>query len=108
MDQEPGRAAIEFDHHSSEFAADAPRRLREFREQCPVAHTEAWGGFKVVTRYEDVVAIAKDTPTSTASGARESPLSERIASFSCAELPSGLSLVIGIPYFFEKVEIISP
>jgi hypothetical protein len=53
-------------------------------------------------------AIANETPTSTASGARESPLSERIASFSWAELPSGLSFVILMPYFFWKVEISSP
>ena len=53
-------------------------------------------------------AIAKETPTSTASGARESPLSERIAWFSWAELPSGLSSVILMPYFFVNVSIISP
>ncbi len=53
-------------------------------------------------------STAKDGPTSTTSGARGSPLSETIAWFSWAELPSGLSLVIGMPYFFEKVEMISP
>ncbi len=53
-------------------------------------------------------AIAKETPTSTASGARESPLSETIAWFSCAELPSGLSFVILMPYFLVKVDISSP
>ena len=47
-------------------------------------------------------AIANETPTSTTSGARESPLSEAIAWFSWAELPSGLSFVIPIPYFFGK------
>ena len=33
-------------------------------------------------------------------------MSDRTASFSWAELPSGLALVIGIPYFFENVEMI--
>ncbi len=41
-------------------------------------------------------------------GARGSPLSETIAWFSCAELPSGLSFVIVMPYFFENVDMISP
>ena len=52
--------------------------------------------------------IANETPTSTASGARESPFSERIAWFSSAELPFGLSFVILMPYFFWKVDISSP
>jgi hypothetical protein len=52
--------------------------------------------------------MANDGPTSTTSGARGSPLSETIAWFSCAELPSGLSFVIPMPYFFEKVDMISP
>ncbi len=55
-----------------------------------------------------VPEIANAGPSSTTSGARESPLSERMAWFSCAELPSGLSFVIGIPYFFENVDMISP
>ena len=46
--------------------------------------------------------------TSTTSGARGSPLSETIAWFSSDELPFGLSLVIGMPYFFVNVEMISP
>ena len=46
--------------------------------------------------------------TSTTSGARGSPFSETIAWFSCAELPSGLSLVIPMPYFLLNVEMISP
>jgi cytochrome P450 len=54
---------VEFDHHSPELALDPWARYKELREQCPVAHTDAWGGFKVVTRYKDVAAIAKDTAT---------------------------------------------
>ena len=49
------------------------------------------------------IPIANEIPTSTTSGARLSPLSERIASFSCAELPSGLSFVIPIPYLRGKL-----
>jgi len=32
----------------------------ELRGECPVAHTERWGGSWLPTRYEDVVAIAHD------------------------------------------------
>jgi cytochrome P450 len=35
----------------------------ELRERCPVAHTSAYGGFWTLTRYEDIVAAAKDTAT---------------------------------------------
>ncbi len=55
-----------------------------------------------------VPEIANAGLSSTASGARESPLSERTASFSCAELPSGLSFVMPMPYFFVNVDNISP
>jgi cytochrome P450 len=54
---------IEFDHHSPELALDPWAVYKELREKCPVARTDAWGGFKVVTRYRDVVAVAKDTAT---------------------------------------------
>ena len=54
---------VEFDHHAPELALDPWSRYKEMREQCPVAHTEAWGGYKVVTRYREVAAIAKDTKT---------------------------------------------
>ncbi len=51
---------------------------------------------------------ANDGPTSTTSGARESPLSERIAWFYSLELPSGLSFVILIPYLLWNADMISP
>jgi cytochrome P450 len=54
---------IQFDHHAPELALDPWARYKQLREQCPVACTEAWGGYKVVTRYKDVAAIAKDTTT---------------------------------------------
>jgi cytochrome P450 len=35
----------------------------KLRASCPVAHTSAYGGFWTLTRYEDVVAAARDTET---------------------------------------------
>ena len=34
---------------------------QELRDECPVAHTDRWGGSWMPTRYEDVQALAKDT-----------------------------------------------
>lgn len=31
------------------------------RAQCPVAHTDRWGGFWTVTRYADIIAVASDS-----------------------------------------------
>src|SRR4051794_36346828 len=43
-----------FDHYSDAFAADPYPILKELREQCPVAHSDAHGGFWVATRYADI------------------------------------------------------
>ena len=43
---------------------DSPHDLfRELREKCPVAHSEAWGGFWALTKYDDVAAAASDSAT---------------------------------------------
>ena len=51
---------------------------------------------------------ANEGPTSTTSGARLWPFSEMTAWISAPELASGSALVILMPYFFWKVEMISP
>ncbi len=60
-DTKPACPVIHFDHHAPELAIDPWTTYKAMREGCPVAHSDAHGGFKVVTRYRDVVAIAKDT-----------------------------------------------
>jgi cytochrome P450 len=57
------QATVEFDHHSEAYASDPVGLFRTLRDQCPVAHTEAHGGFWVVTRYEDIAAAAADDAT---------------------------------------------
>ncbi len=43
--------------------------LSRMRGVCPVAHSQEWGGFWVVSRYEDVLRVAQDWETfSSASG----------------------------------------
>src|SRR6516165_3435790 len=58
-----------FDHLAPEVALDLPGALARMRSLCPVAHSEQYGGFWVVTRYEDVLRVAQDWETfSSASG----------------------------------------
>jgi len=52
-----------FDHHSVEYAENSRSINAELRANCPVAHTDAHGGFYVISRYDDVVAAAKDDAT---------------------------------------------
>jgi cytochrome P450 len=60
---ETARPIIDFDHHSSAFADNWRAVTAELRSQCPVAWTEAHGGYWVVSRYEDVKAVALDDKT---------------------------------------------
>ena len=52
-----------FDHHTESFAQHWREIYRDLRTSCPVAHTEAHGGFHVVTRYADVKRVMKDPET---------------------------------------------
>lgn len=54
---------IDFDQNSPEFAADPWSKYEELRATCPVAHTDAHGGFWVLSKYADVVQVAKDDVT---------------------------------------------
>lgn len=56
---------IDFDHHSPEHARDWAETYRRLRADCPLAQTEAHGGYYIVTRHEDVVAVAQDTDNFT-------------------------------------------
>ncbi|CAN5406287.1 cytochrome P450 [soil metagenome] len=54
------RCPIDFDHHSQAFAADPWTQLHELRETCPVAYSESYGGFWVLTSYADIKMVAGD------------------------------------------------
>ena len=54
---------IDFDHHTPEYADNWPELSRDVRSRCPVAHTSAWGGFYVVTSYEQVREVILDDET---------------------------------------------
>jgi cytochrome P450 len=55
--------ATDFDHLSDEWAADGPEILADVRARCPVAHTERFHGAYLVTRYDDIAEVARDTAT---------------------------------------------
>src|SRR5689334_12465109 len=43
---------------------DSPHETyTRLRRECPVAHTEAWGGFWALTKHEDVARAASDSDT---------------------------------------------
>ena len=54
---------VHFDHHSPAFAEDPWTVYDELREKCPVAWSDTYGGFYVLTRYADVARVAKDDRT---------------------------------------------
>ena len=57
------KAAVEdwktdFDHTHPDYAANAHQIWNELRTECPVAHSERFGGMWLPTRHEDIAAIA--------------------------------------------------
>jgi cytochrome P450 len=58
--ERPHRAAIDFDHHSEDYARGWRATNAELQRQCPVAWSESYGGFWLVTRYQDVLRVATD------------------------------------------------
>ena len=57
------RPTTQFDHHSPDYAENSRTINAELRAKCPVAHSDAHGGFWVISRYDDVVAAAKNDAT---------------------------------------------
>jgi cytochrome P450 len=53
--------ATDFSRAEPEWAADPYAIQDDLRQRCPIAHTSRFGGGWLVTRYEDVAAIARDT-----------------------------------------------
>ena len=60
---------IDFDHHAADFSAKKYELYRTMRAECPVAHSPAHGGYWLLSRYDEVFAVARDD--ATYSSARE-------------------------------------
>ncbi len=54
--------ATDYDIFDPEYVVDPVPMWQEMREQCPVAHTDRWGGSWMPTRHADVQAMAKMVP----------------------------------------------
>jgi len=57
----------DFDHHDPRFIENPSPVYEELRARCPVSHSPRYGGFWLVTNYEDVRHAAKDWKTFTSS-----------------------------------------
>lgn len=55
--------ADHFDHLAPELGENLVPTLARMRERCPVAHSDQYDGFWVITRYEDVLAVTQDWAT---------------------------------------------
>lgn len=53
--------ATDFDHTDPQWVADPFPIWDELREECPVAHTNRYGGAWLPVRHDDVAAVAYDT-----------------------------------------------
>src|SRR5215469_64605 len=84
-----------------EYADNAAGIFKEMREKCPVAFTERYGGFWVVSRYEDVAKVSHDD--ATFSSRHDIPSAG--TTFSGITIPSGPTRATPIemdpPEFFE-------
>jgi len=51
---------MSFDHHDPHVVSDPESVFGPMREQHPLVHSDLYGGFWVLTRYDDVIAAALD------------------------------------------------
>jgi cytochrome P450 len=54
---------VDFDHHSASFHADRHALWADLRRRCPVAYNPRYGGFWVVSGYDEVAQVARDAVT---------------------------------------------
>ena len=59
-----GRSPLaDYDHHSTGYARESSVINARLRAECPVAWSEHYGGFWVLSRYEDVATASRDDAT---------------------------------------------
>lgn len=70
--------SIDFDHHGPEFARDPSGYLGRARAVCPITRAHAYGGFWLVTGYDEAFAVLQDDATfSSADGVSIPPLKKK-------------------------------
>ena len=58
--------AHQFDYLAPEFGVDPHEPLARMRSKCPVTHSDLYGGYWVLSRYDDVAAVFGDPRCSSA------------------------------------------
>jgi cytochrome P450 len=58
--EQSARPTVDFDHHRPATDRHPWEMLKELRDTCPVAWSEHYGGFWIVTRHQDVSRVFKD------------------------------------------------
>src|ERR1700680_813363 len=58
---------MSFDHHDQRFVEDPYGVIGPIREEQPLVHSDMYGGFWLLTRYEDVTRAALDHASFTSS-----------------------------------------
>jgi cytochrome P450 len=53
----------DYDHYDPAFALDPHATYKELRAKCPVPHVDNYGGFYVMTKFEDVSEVLHDAAT---------------------------------------------
>src|SRR6516165_5713749 len=53
----------DFDPLAAETQHDVHGAYRALRQRCPIAHSNRWGGFWILSRYADVVAVTRQHDT---------------------------------------------
>ncbi len=54
---------VDFDHHSPSFHRQRHQVWADLRRRCPVAYNPRYGGFWVVSGYDEVARVARDAAT---------------------------------------------
>jgi cytochrome P450 len=67
------RPEVDFDQFSDEFAQNRHEEWAKMRERCPVAHNPHYGGFWVVSGYDEVVSVSRDGTTFSSKYEENSP-----------------------------------
>src|SRR5437868_13962724 len=93
MDEQPvtnaPHVAENLDIHEPAFVLDPFPAYRRLREECPVKRSEQYGGFWLLTRYEDVKRAAMDWWTRRITGSVHEPLAPHGAGPPRSPVPAG-------------------
>jgi cytochrome P450 len=101
------RPVVPYDHHSPTYAEDPAGKLAALRATCPVAWSESFGGFWVLTRYADVDRVLRD-PSGFSSRHDEDPASPYQGAAIPAPPMRFVPLELDPPHFLPYRRLLNP